>query len=494
MGTRQWLSSAIVFCIAAVLAGVTGSSAAVLQVCGSGCAYTSIQAAIDAAASGDTVRVADGVYVELVDFKGKAVTVRSVNGPARTTIDGNALGSVVTFAGGEGRTSVLEGFTVTNGNSTGGGGGIACVDSSPTIRRCVIRGNTSLYFGGGIYCQGSSALIENCTVNGNSSSSGSGGGIGCQVYASPSIVNCTISGNRAEMYAGGIYCNLGSNIAVVSSTVSGNMAGVDGGGLWAAESAATVVNTIVWGNAAAGNNDQVNLASGTLAVSHSDVEGGWTGDGNIDAAPLFLDPRNASAAPTAGGDYRIAAGSPCIDAGADTGGSSYDITGDPRPQGAGYDIGSDEVALLRNGSFEQGDAPVPPGWRGIGLSPRDAKVSTAHTGFASFRMVGSTTGKELAQKFSFKGAAGDALDLACWHKVSRASAGGAFFGAALTVFHADGTTATHRVPFTTETRDWRQNRRVFSAAKKYTAVKVSLIYANRTGGAWFDDVRLSIRR
>ena len=488
MGTRQRLCSAVVFCTAAVLSGVTASSAAVLQVCGSGCAFTSIQAAIDAAAGGDTVRVADGVYVELVDFKGKAVTVRSVNGPARTTIDGNALGSVVTFAGGEGRTSVLDGFTITNGSSHSGGG-IRCLDSSPSIRRCVVRGNTAS-IGGGIYGQGSNSLLENCTVSGNSATDG--GGMHFQVNSSPSIVNCTISGNRATSLGGGIFCHLWSDLAIVSCTVSGNMAS-EGGGL-ITSSAPRVVNSIFWGNAAAGSGQQILSLSAPLSVSHSDVQGGWTGEGNIDAAPLFLDPRNASAAPTAGGNYLIAAGSPCIDAGADTGGSSYDITGDPRPQGAGWDIGSDEFALLRNGSFEQGDAPVPPGWRGIGLSPRDAKVSTAHTGFASFQMVGSTTGKELVQKFTFAGAAGDDLDLACWHKVSRASAGGAFFGATLTVFHADGTKAVHRLPFTTETHAWRQGRRVFSVTKKYTAVKVSLVYANRTGKAWFDDVRLSIRR
>jgi parallel beta-helix repeat protein len=201
MGTWQRLCSAIVFCIAAVLSGVTGSSTTVLQVCGSGCAFTSIQAAIDAAASGDTVRVADGVYVELVDFKGKAVTVRSVNGPARTTIDGNALGSVVTFATGEGGGSVLDGFTVTNGRSANGAG-IRCAGASPAIRHCTISSNYATATGGGISCDSSSPVIENCTVRGNHAAE-YGGGINCTASA-PAITNCTVSGNFAGIEGGGV--------------------------------------------------------------------------------------------------------------------------------------------------------------------------------------------------------------------------------------------------------------------------------------------------
>ena len=491
MGTRQRLCSAIVFCIAAVLSGVTGSSAAVLQVCGSGCAFTSIQAAIDAAAGGDTVQVADGVYVELVDFKGKAVTVRSVNGPARTTIDGNGLGSVVTFAAGEGGGSVLDGFTVRNGRSASGAG-IRCAGASPAIRHCRIRGNSATATGGGISCASSSPVIENCTVSGNYSAQ-YGGGIHCKASA-PAITNCTVSGNFAGIEGGGIYCD-GSSTDIAYCTIAGNSANTNGGGLYTASGAPSVMSSILWGNTAPwGDGYQIYRASGSVGVDTSDIQGGWAATpGNIDADPLFAAPRPASEAPTAAGDYRIAPASPCVDAGA-TAAPSSDISGDPRPQGGGYDIGSDEVALLANGSFEDGVAPLPRRWQGRLLSPRDAKVSTARTGFASFQMVGSTTGKELVQKFAFAGAAGDDLDLACWHKVSRASAGGAFFGATLTVFHADGTTATHRLPFTTETHAWRQGRRVFSAAKRYTAVKVSLIYANRTGRAWFDDVRLSIRR
>src|SRR5215813_10443901 len=93
-----------------------------------------IQAAIDAAASGDTVLVSPGTYVEQIDFRGKAITVASESGPATTTINANGAGSVVTFRSGESRSSLLTGFTVTGGSNLYGGAGVLVSGSSPTIR------------------------------------------------------------------------------------------------------------------------------------------------------------------------------------------------------------------------------------------------------------------------------------------------------------------------------------------------------------------------
>src|SRR5579864_9486179 len=74
-----------------------------------------IQAAIDAAVNGDTVLVSDGTYTENIDFKGKAITVKSLNGASVTIIDGNAVNTVVTFQSQETAASVLDGFTIRNG-------------------------------------------------------------------------------------------------------------------------------------------------------------------------------------------------------------------------------------------------------------------------------------------------------------------------------------------------------------------------------------------
>src|SRR5688572_26079431 len=102
-----------------------------------------IQAAIELAQDGDTVLVAPGRYVGVLDFLGKRITVRSEAGPRDTIVDG-ADGSflpVVRFHNDEGTDSVLRGFTVTGGDnrfSDSWGGGISCVLSgvnrgTPTI-------------------------------------------------------------------------------------------------------------------------------------------------------------------------------------------------------------------------------------------------------------------------------------------------------------------------------------------------------------------------
>jgi len=69
-------------------------------------------------------------------------------------------------------------------------------------------------------------------------------------------------------------------------------------------------------------------------VTYSDIEGGWSGEGNIDADPLFVGV----------GDYHLLPESPCIDTATDAGVAS-DIDGDYRPLGASFDIGSDEYLV-----------------------------------------------------------------------------------------------------------------------------------------------------
>src|SRR5215470_5389855 len=96
-----------------------------------------IQSAINDAIGGDRVLVAPGTYSENIDFSGKAITVTSESGPQDTIIDAGNADSVVSFTSGEGRDSVLNGFTLKNGRppSTRSpeGGGIRIQGSSPTI-------------------------------------------------------------------------------------------------------------------------------------------------------------------------------------------------------------------------------------------------------------------------------------------------------------------------------------------------------------------------
>ena len=94
-----------------------------------------IQAAIDAATPGDVIVVAPGTYWETIDFQGKAITLRSSNGPSDTTIDGTGLGgSVVQAVSGEGPDTILEGFTITGGFADVGGGGFRAHRPNPPER------------------------------------------------------------------------------------------------------------------------------------------------------------------------------------------------------------------------------------------------------------------------------------------------------------------------------------------------------------------------
>lgn len=246
--------------------------------------FPSIQAAINAAAPGDTVVVAPGVYRENIDFMGKGITVTSRHPQdaavvGTTVIDGDQKGSVVTFNRYEPPGAVLRGFTITNGsgelqlslNVLGGsaraGGGIRIgSESGPVIRSNVITGNRA-DLGGGVYaCSISLALVEDNCITENQALLGGGVRVagdfrkprtpdswvhGQQVLAdhhlSASISRtrnshargqqapfrlrqCTVSHNRASIGAG-ISVDRISSPQLLDNSIHHNVAAWDGGGI-----------------------------------------------------------------------------------------------------------------------------------------------------------------------------------------------------------------------------------------------------------------------
>jgi parallel beta-helix repeat protein len=244
-GAAVWSLQHLTVWVAMVATVVTAGSvqAAVLEVSPGG----SVQAAINASGTGDTVLVHQGTYVERIDFFGKAITVTSEDPTdpavvAGTVLDGGAGGSVVSFTSGEGAGSVLTGLTICNGSASTGGG-ISCVNSSPTIRGNAIAGNSSGAYGGGICCWTSSPVIEHNIISSNRSSV-AGGGICCLASSSPDITHNTVSGNDATDGGGGIYCGDASP-RVEGNTISGNRGRLGGGVACDHSSARVAANAIV---------------------------------------------------------------------------------------------------------------------------------------------------------------------------------------------------------------------------------------------------------
>ena len=284
-----------------------------------------IQAGIAASMNGDLVLVSPGTYVENINFLGKAITVRSEAGAETTVIDGNEAGSVASFASEETEESVLEGFTIRNGYAYDGGGVLCANNSSPKITNCTISGNRVDHNGGGIGCY-SSATIINCAISENYARY-SGGGIGCWEGATPSITNCLIFSNTTDYYGGGIFNDDDSSATITHCTISANTANW-GAGIFSGDASPTITNCIVWGNHLS---EIWATGSPTPIVTYSDIEGGYGGEGNINADPLFA----------GDGDYHLYLSSPCVDSGTDAG-VYIDIEGRSRPLRAGFDMGAYE--------------------------------------------------------------------------------------------------------------------------------------------------------
>ena len=184
--------------------------------------------------------------------------------------------------------------------------GIYCDNSSPILENVTISDNSASYKGGGIFCyDNSSPSLSNVTITGNSASDG--GGIYCD-NSFPSLENITITGNTAfnssaDGGGGGIYF-YNSSPSLENVTITGNSASISyygGGGIFCYASNPSLMNCILWNDLP----QEIYVLSGSVTVNYSDIQGGWTGTGNINANPLFI----------GSGDFHLQPGSPCIDAG-----------------------------------------------------------------------------------------------------------------------------------------------------------------------------------
>jgi parallel beta-helix repeat protein len=203
------------------------------------------------------------------------------------------------------------------------GGGMCNVECSPKVTGCTFTGNNSADGGGMFNWEQSSPTVTNCTFSDNSAYGEGGGGMYNYNNSSPTVTNCTFSGNIADADGGGMFNYNNGSPTVTNCTFSGNIADANGGGMWNYMSSPTVTNCILWGDTAAIDGNEIALLEGsTIDVNYCDVRGGQADiykDGsstvtwgiNINADPLFVDPCNPD--PNLR-NFRLAPGSPCIDA------------------------------------------------------------------------------------------------------------------------------------------------------------------------------------
>lgn len=220
-------------------------------------------------------------------------------------------------------------ITLTAGNAGGGGIGLGENSRASLIERNVIQGN---YMYGPYWCEGggidtwdtsNSVIIRNNLIFSNTFG---------------------VCGNGSP-YGGGINLNGGgAGTIVVNNTIVDNRAAL-GGGLYLQGGTVTATNNIVAYNSATNQGGGIFRAVGT--ANYNDMYGntaptGPNYQGTVGANNIYLDPLFVGA-----GDlpqwYHIRQGSPAIDAGDSTSAPTGDYDGQPRPLGAAWDIGFDEV-------------------------------------------------------------------------------------------------------------------------------------------------------
>jgi hypothetical protein len=226
---------------------------------------------------------------------------------------------------------VLDGRLVLRGGAGEQAGGVQAGGARVTIRGCIIRDNFAdgapqSTAGGGV--AGNRLTLEDSWIVNNRVVQGAGG---VRAYDSLVMTNTVVASNQGDF---GIH--LTGSAALMNVTMVNNRDGLLFNS--AISDTLTIVNSILYGN---GGPAAISASvTDTIQVSHSDIEGGWAGEGNIDLDPRFFDLAT---------DQRLMWASPCVDSGTQNDAPDHDIDGNLRPQ----DGDLDGVAMTDMGAYER---------------------------------------------------------------------------------------------------------------------------------------------
>ena len=218
------------------------------------------------------------------------------DGPGLDTVKENSL-HVITSSESD-ATAVLDGFTITASGIVGGGinpynhsSGMYNDKSSPTLIDCTFTGNKATERGAGMYNNNSNLILRNCTFSDNAAPDGGAG-----MYndnSSPMLTNCTFSGNAVGGSGAGMYNN-NSKPVLLNSAFTGNNAGMSGGGMYNEKSVPTLTNCTFTYNSAGGggggglyNEESVSMLSDCTFRGNS-TQGSGGGMYNNNSKPALL--------------------------------------------------------------------------------------------------------------------------------------------------------------------------------------------------------------
>lgn len=227
-----------------------------------------IQAGLNVASNSDTVLVATGIYYENIIWPGtNGIVLLSEFGSEETIIDGNYISNTILIGDGSSvtidTTTVIDGFSIRNGNSSDsfGGSGIYANFANPIIQNCIIYNN----FGesnGAILHQGLKAIIRNNIIRDNNQLSGNGGGIYLCV-STADVYNNQIYNNNS-LSGGGIDCYKTANHFIKNNEIFNNYA-LYGSAITFSESDCLVENNNI-------NNNTAYYSGGGISAHQSSLE------------------------------------------------------------------------------------------------------------------------------------------------------------------------------------------------------------------------------